>query len=83
MTSSGGYPLGADQDPRAPWKEKDVYVDATVSITYHKTVRVKLNEHFDTPDLYDAVQNEVWDDIKSLSDNGWHEDEFVVIEERT
>lgn len=83
MTSSGGYPLGADQDPRAPWREKDIYVDATVSITYHKTVRVKLNEHFDTPDLYDAVQNKVWDDLNMLADNEWYEDEFVVIEERT
>ena len=81
MNSGGGYPLGADQDSRAPWKERDVYVDATVSITYHKTVRVKLNEHYDTPDLYDAVQNEVWDDLKRLSDNGWYEDEFEVVEE--
>lgn len=81
MTSSGGYPLGADQDRRAPWKEKDVYVDATVSITYHKTVRVKLNEHYDTPDLYEAVQDEVWDDLKRLSDNEWYEDEFEVVEE--
>lgn len=81
MNSSGGYPLGADYDRNAPWKEKDAYVDATVSITYHKTVRVKLNEHYDTPDLNDAVQNEVWDDLKRLSDNGWYEDEFEVVEE--
>lgn len=81
MASSGGYPLGANQDRRAPWKEKDVYVDATVSITYHKTVRVKLNEHYDTPDLYEAVQDEVWSDLKRLSDNGWYEDEFEVVEE--
>ena len=79
--SLGGYPLGADRDPRAPWKEKDVFVDATVSITYHKTIRVKLNEHYDTPDLYNAAQDEVYDDIKALSDNGWYEDEFEVVEE--
>lgn len=79
--SLGGYPLGADQDTRAPWKEKDVFVDATVSITYHKTIRVKLNEHYDTPDLYNAAQDEVYDDIKALSDNGWYEDEFEVIKE--
>lgn len=81
MSSGGGYPLGADQDKRAPWKEKDVYVDATVSITYHKTVKVRLNEHYDTPDLNDAVQNKVWDDLKGLSDSGWYEDEFEVVEE--
>lgn len=52
-----------------------------MSITYHKTVRVKLNEHYDIPDLNDAVQNEVWDDLKRLSDNGWYEDEFEVVEE--
>lgn len=80
--SLGGYPLGADQDPRAPWKEKDIFVDATVSITYHKTIRVKLNEHYDTPDLYDAAQDEVYDDVKALSDNGWYEDEFEVVEEQ-
>lgn len=79
--SLGGYPLGADQDPRAPWKEEDVFVDATVSITYHKTIRVKLNEHYDTPDLYNAAQDEVYDDVKALSDNGWYEDEFEVVEE--
>ena len=80
--SLGGYPLGADQDPRAPWKEKDIFVDATVSITYHKTIRVKLNEHYDTPDLYNAAQDEVYDDVKALSDNGWYEDEFEVVEEQ-
>lgn len=83
MSSSGGYPAGAEFEPNCPWKEKDVYVDATVSITYHKTVRVKLSEHYDTPDLYDAVQNEVWDDLKRLSNNEWYEDEFEVVEERT
>lgn len=81
IRSDGGYPLGADQDPRAPWKEKDVFVDVTVSITYHKTVRVKLNEHYDTPDLYNAAQDEVYDDVKALSDNGWYEDEFEAVEE--
>nr|DAL05083.1 MAG TPA: hypothetical protein [Crassvirales sp.] len=81
IRSDGGYPLGADQDPRAPWKEKDVFVDVTVSITYHKTIRVKLNEHYDTPDLYNAAQDEVYDDVKALSDNGWYEDEFEVVEE--
>ena len=81
ISSDGGYPLGADQDPRAPWKEKDVFVDATVSITYHKTIMVKLNEHYDTPDLYNAAQDEVYDDIKALSDNGWYEDEFEAVEE--
>jgi len=81
IRSDGGYPLGADQDPRAPWKEKDVFVDVTVSITYHKTIRVKLNEHYDTPDRYNAAQDEVYDDVKALSDNGWYEDEFEVVEE--
>lgn len=79
--SLGGYPLGADQDPRAPWKEKDVFVDVTVSITYHKTIRVKLNEHYDTPDLYNAARDRVWDDVEALSANGWHEDEFEAVEE--
>lgn len=79
--SLGGYPLGADQDLRAPWKEKDVFVDVTVSITYHKTVRVKLNEHYDTPDLYNAARDRVWDDVEALSANGWHEDEFEAVEE--
>ena len=73
--------MGADQDPRAPWKEKDVFVDVTVSITYHKTVRVKLNEHYDTPDLYNAARDRVWNDVEALSANGWHEDEFEVVEE--
>ena len=78
------YPLGAKYDRRAPYNQplpREEEVEVCVSITYHKTVRVRLNEHYDTPDLYNAAQNEVWDDLKRLSDNGWYEDEFEVVEE--
>lgn len=78
------YPLGAKYDRRAPYNQplpREEEVEVCVSVTYHKTVRVRLNEHYDTPDLYDAAQNEVWNDLKRMTDNGWYEDEFEVVEE--
>lgn len=84
MTSSGGYPLGADEDPRAPWKEKEpekVSKYVCVSMCVHKTVTVEVPENYDNTDLYDAVQEAIWEDTSYLSDRGHIEDEFEVVEE--
>ena len=59
MTSSGGYPLGAENDPRAPFNEKPkkkVFVPVTVSVTYSKTFGVLVEEGYENTDLIDAVQ---------------------------
>lgn len=83
MSSSGGYPLGADQDPRAPWKRDttETSVDVTVSITYSKSLAVKVPKDHDYPDLCNAAQEEIWEELSSLSKKGWIEDEFEVVEE--
>lgn len=50
---SGDYPLGAKNDPRAPWNEEEnpeVEIDVTVSVTLSKTVTVKVRD-------YDIVDN--------------------------
>ena len=41
--SLGGYPLGAENDPRAPFNEKPkkkVLVNVTISVTYSKTLDI-------------------------------------------
>lgn len=84
MTSSGGYPLGADEDPNAPWREKEpekVKVDVCVSICMHKTITVEVPEDYDNVDLYDAVQDVIWDDLCYIREKEYIEDEFEVVEE--
>lgn len=43
--SLGGYPMGAENDPRAPYNEEPSYteVEVTVSITLSKTIKVKTD----------------------------------------
>jgi len=48
MTSLGDYPLGAREDPKAPWnmiENPEVEIDVTVSITLSKTVTVKVKDY--------------------------------------
>lgn len=59
INSTGGYPLGAADDPRAPYNEKPkkkVEVNVTVSVTYSKTLNVVVEEGYELPDLIEAVQ---------------------------
>ena len=84
MSSCGGYPLGAEYDRNAPWKEKEpekVSKDVCVSMCVHKIVTVEVPENYDNTDLYDAVQEAIWKDISYLRDEGYIEDEFEVDEE--
>ena len=42
------YPIGADNDPEAPWNEKSnkpKKVEVTVSITLSKTVEVVVDDY--------------------------------------
>jgi hypothetical protein len=58
MNNLGDYPLGAANDPKAPWNEKEnpeVEIDVTVSITLSKTVTVKVRD-------YDIIDEGVNDD---------------------
>ena len=59
INSLGGYPLGAENDARAPYNEKPkkkVEVNVTVSVTYSKTLNVIVEEGYELPDLIEAVQ---------------------------
>ena len=59
INSLGGYPLGADQDPRAPWNQKDpekIKVKVTVSVTYHKDFEVEVEEGYTDADLREAIE---------------------------
>lgn len=60
INSLGGYPLGAADDPRAPYNQKepkDIEVEVTVSVTYSKTFKIVVPENYERPDLIDAVKN--------------------------
>lgn len=53
------YPLGADEDPRAPWREvtpRDEEVEVCVSITMSKVFKIKVNDYESIED-YDAFGN--------------------------
>lgn len=59
INSLGGYPLGAADDPRAPYNQKDpekVKVKVTVSVTYHKDFEVEVEEGYSDADLRDAIE---------------------------
>ena len=68
--STGGYPLGAQYDPNAPYNKKElpeVEIDVLVSITLSKTVKVKVSDYsleyckkdFSDTDLKGAVLEQV------------------------
>lgn len=80
MFSTGDYPLGARDDPRAPYNQPpDVEVEVCVSVTYHADVKVKVPPDYEDTDLKEAVRNQITlpGDFSSV----WFEDEFEVIEE--
>lgn len=46
--SLGGYPLGAENDPRAPYNEKEnpeIEIKVCVSITLHKSFKIKVKDY--------------------------------------
>lgn len=48
MSESGYYPIGAENDPSAPYNQKELFpkeVEVTVSITLSKTVKVITDEY--------------------------------------
>lgn len=83
--SNGGYPLGADEDPKAPWNEKEpekIKIKVCVSVTYSKSVEVIVPKNYERADLIEAVESmgilpntilkEHQDElIESKQDNTW------------
>jgi hypothetical protein len=58
--STGGYPLGAENDPRAPYNQPDpkkIKVKVLASVTYSKELEVEVEEGYTDADLCDAVKN--------------------------
>ena len=61
---SGNYPLGADNDPRAPWNEEEnpeVEIEVNVNLTLSKVVKVKVKD-------YDIIDEGVDEDGNSYAD---------------
>lgn len=59
INSLGGYPLGAANDPRAPYNEKSkkiVSVNVTISVTYSKTLDIAAPEGHTDADLREIVE---------------------------
>lgn len=79
----GGYPMGAQYDPKAPWnKEPEVTkVSICISATYHKYVELEIKGDYDEVTLNYLARQAVYDTHKHMDDNNWTEDEFEVIEE--
>lgn len=68
--STGGYPLGARYDSRAPYNEKPLpekEVEVLVSITLSKTFKIKVSDYnvvngrvdFSDTDLKGAVEDQI------------------------
>lgn len=59
INSLGGYPLGAANDPNAPYNQKDpekVKVKVCVSVTYSQLLEVEVEEGYTEVELKEAVQ---------------------------
>ena len=56
--SLGGYPLGASDDPQAPYNrtEELVDVEVTVSVTYSKILKVRVEKGYTNKTLKDAIE---------------------------
>lgn len=75
------YPLGAKNDPRAPYNEVCHTVSVCVSVTYHKTIDVEVYGAYDIDALTEVAKYEVENDVLPLEQNGWIQDEIEVVEE--
>lgn len=53
---SGWYPLGTENDPKAPWNEtsEEQEIEVTVSVTLSKTVKVRVNDYTTEEDYNDS-----------------------------
>ena len=81
--STGGYPLGAQYDPRAPYNQEilpEMEVEVLVSVTLSKTVKIKVSDYsrktimdedgpYDTIDLSDTNLKEAVENQIVLPNN--------------
>lgn len=64
MSSNGNYPMGAENDPNAPWKQEEPEykeVEVTISLTISKTVKIVVPdvEKLDDSILKEAVKEQL------------------------
>lgn len=79
------YPPGAKDDPRAPYNQKEpelVKKKILVSVTLSKSIELKVPEDFDRIDLCEAFnESPEYQELKTLWDKHWSEDEFEIMED--
>lgn len=81
MQSTDNLPLGADNNPNAPFNE-EVYedIDVLISITYSKSVSLYLPKGMSMEELKESCRKYVFKS-PSLEHDGWNIDEFEIIKE--
>lgn len=77
----GGYPIGAENDPHAPYNQdyKEVIVNVDLTLTVTKTIPLVMVEGYDKDDLFDEVTRYVKD--LTITDNDNYEltiDDFEI-----
>ena len=68
------YPVGADNDPEAPWNEKSnkpKKVEVTVSITLSKTVEIEERERLQKEKLAEMKEQQT-EAVKETNEDGCH-----------
>lgn len=88
MKESGYYPAGAEFDPNAPWNqpsEQIEEIEATVSLTLSKSVKIKMDVrkrergYYSNYDLQEAAREQL--DFSDIDTNEWNIDDFEVVED--
>lgn len=86
QNNEGGYPPGAEYDPRAPWNQEKVkykVVDITVCVSLSKVISLFLPENYTEDDIIDQLHNSsvVRKDLESMEKNRWNIDDYQIIDE--
>lgn len=85
QNNEGGYPPGAEYDPRAPWNQEKVKykdVDITVCVSLSKTVSMSLPEDYTEDDIIDRLSYcSVKKDLENMEKNKWNIDDYQIINE--
>lgn len=85
QNNEGDYPLGAANDPRAPWNQEKIEykdVDVTVCVSLSKAITLSLPEDYTEQDVHESILNSLTHkEINNLEKNGWIMDDFQIIQE--
>ena len=70
---SNNLPLGAENDPRAPWNQPEpelIDLEVEVVVTISKKINVQIEDGYTNLDLYDTLKDYV-DTKFSKEKNNW------------